>query len=135
MLIQKQSKLKIFGAAMILALILVCGTAAFAATTASPSSLKFSGQTVGTTSAPMTVTLENDQPGAMGIAQIVTSGDFAIDPSTTCPSNGRMIKSGKSCTIAVTFAPSATGARTGSLVVHGGTAIDPVTVSLSGNGT
>ncbi|HEX4293152.1 MAG TPA: choice-of-anchor D domain-containing protein [Rhizomicrobium sp.] len=100
-----------------------------------PGGLVFADQGVGTTSAPMTITLENDQPTAMGIAQIVASGDFALDPSTTCPSNGHMIKSGKSCTIAVTFAPSATGARTGSLVVHGGTAIDPVTVSLSGNGT
>lgn len=100
-----------------------------------PNALVFADQSVGTTSAPMTVTLENDQPAGMGIAQIVASGDFALDPSTTCPSNGHMIKSGQTCTIAVTFAPTATGARTGSLVVHGGTAIDPVTVSLSGNGT
>jgi len=100
-----------------------------------PNALSFADQAVGTASAPMTVTLENDQPFGMGIDQIVASGDFAVDPSTTCPSSGHMLKSGKSCTIAVTFTPTATGARGGGLVVHGGTAIDPVTVSLSGNGT
>jgi hypothetical protein len=100
-----------------------------------PNALAFPDQAVGTTSAPMTVTLENDQPTGMAISQIVASGDFAIDPSTTCPSGGHMIKSGRSCTIAVTFTPNASGARSGGLVVHGGTAIDPISVSLSGNGS
>jgi hypothetical protein len=100
-----------------------------------PNALSFPDQAVGTTSAPMTVTLENGQPTALGISEIVASGDFTLDPSTTCPSNGHMLKPGLSCTIAVTFTPTVTGARSGGLVVHGGTAIDPVTVSLSGNGS
>ena len=100
-----------------------------------PNALVFADQGVSTTSAPMSVTLENDQPAGIAISQIVASGDFAVDPSTTCPTNGHMLKSGKSCTIAVTFTPTTTGARSGGLVVHGSTAIDPVTVSLAGNGT
>jgi hypothetical protein len=100
-----------------------------------PNALVFADQGVSTTSAPMTVTLENNDTVAMAISQIVASGDFAVDPSTTCPTNGHTLKAGKSCTIAVTFTPAAPGARGGGLVVHGSTAIDPVTVSLSGNGT
>jgi hypothetical protein len=38
------------------------------------------------------------------------------------------------CNIVVTFTPSALGTRSGSITVHGGTNVDPVTVSLGGNG-
>ena len=102
---------------------------------AAPAALAFADQAVGTTSAPMLLTVTNNQGQAFKIVQAVATGDFALDPSGSCKTTGGMLKVGKSCTIAITFAPSATGARTGSLTVHGGTAISPVAVSLSGNGT
>jgi hypothetical protein len=102
---------------------------------AAPAALAFADQAVSTTSAPMILTVTNNQGQAFKIVQAVATGDFALDPSGSCKTTGGMLKVGKSCTIAVTFAPTATGARTGSLTVHGSTAISPVTVSLTGNGT
>ncbi len=102
--------------------------------TAAPGALAFGDQAAGTTSVPMLLTVTNNQEQTFKMTQVVLTGDFIRDPSGTCNANG-MLKTGRSCTIAVTFAPTATGARTGTLIIHGGTAIDPVTVSLSGNGT
>jgi hypothetical protein len=98
--------------------------------------LVFGDQGVGTTSAPLTMTVQNSLGTSMVISEIVASGDFAVDPSTTCRSGGHVLKAGMSCTVAVTFMPTASGPRTGTILVHSPTsAIDPVTTALSGTGT
>lgn len=64
------------------------------------------------------------------------TGDFAIASGGTCNlSNG--IASGASCTLNVTFAPTATGARTGSLTLYSDEPYESytATVQLSGTGT
>jgi hypothetical protein len=103
-----------------------------------PKSLTFTGRGVGTTSAPVTFTLQNSQPSALKIGQIVVTGDYALDPSTTCPVSGGNLAVNHGCKIAVTFSPQSTGQRNGSVLVHAGdpatVPIDPVSVSLSGNG-
>ncbi|HWA92482.1 MAG TPA: choice-of-anchor D domain-containing protein [Rhizomicrobium sp.] len=99
-----------------------------------PAALSFGDQQVGTASATQTIKLQNTEPHYLAIKEIVLSGDFALDPATTCPSSGKLAL-GKSCNIVVGFSPTATGARSGAVVVHGAAQIDPVSVSLSGNGT
>jgi hypothetical protein len=98
-----------------------------------PAALAFGDEAVGTGSALQTIKLQNGAPRILAIKGIAASGDFAIDPSSTCPQDGKLAM-GKSCNIVVQFTPTAAGARTGSLVVHGATEIDPVAVALGGNG-
>lgn len=96
-----------------------------------PDMLAFADQGVGTTSAAKTITLTNSQTRYLVIKEVVVTGDFAKDASSTC---GAKLAIGKSCTIAVTFTPTGTGARAGTLTIHGGTEISPVSIPLAGNG-
>jgi len=100
-----------------------------------PATLSFGDQQVSTTSAPQTLLFRNSQRHYFTASQIVVTGDFALDPSTTCPVHGGKVLKGSTCNIVVTFTPTATGTRNGTVLVHGGTNVDPVTVPLSGNGT
>lgn len=101
-----------------------------------PTALTFADQTEGTASAPQAVVLTNAQLVPMSIEQIGVTGDFAIDPSSTCKTGSKhQVAMGASCNIAVKFAPATTGVRTGSLTVHGSATVSPYSVSLSGNGT
>jgi len=103
--------------------------AAAPAASLSNASLTFVSQTVGTTSATQTVTLTNTGglPLTIGAAQVTE--DFA--ESNNCPST---LASLAICTFSVTFTPTATGARVGSLAITDGAANSPQTVALSGTG-
>jgi hypothetical protein len=96
-----------------------------------PSSLTFAAQRVGTTSASQTITLTNTGASTLSVTSIVASSDFVVqgNPCTDpLPLNG-------SCSINVAFAPTATGARTGSLTVTNNASNSPQVASLSGTGT
>ena len=99
-----------------------------------PGSLTFGNQIVGTTSSPQTVTLTNPLNGAatvaLGIRSIETDGDFRV-VQTTC---GSSLPAGASCTVSVAFAPTATGSRTGRLIVIDNAPISLSLVPLSGSG-
>jgi hypothetical protein len=94
---------------------------------ANPGALAFGNQTINTTSAAMTITLTNMfnavEPFALGI----NSRDFA--QTNNCPA---VLVAGASCTISVTFTPSATGTRGGTLSIGGND--DVVDVHLNGIG-
>jgi hypothetical protein len=94
-----------------------------------PASLVFTGQAVQTTSAPQTVTLTNTGGANLAISSISTSGDFS--QNNTC---GASIGAGASCAILVTFAPTATGPRVGTLTISDNAANSPQTISLTGTG-
>ncbi|MBV9991840.1 MAG: choice-of-anchor D domain-containing protein [Alphaproteobacteria bacterium] len=98
---------------------------------AAPAALSFPETAQGNVSAPLTVRLTNGRGVAEPIREIVIGGDFARDASSTCVA-GTRLKPGGSCNIAVTFAPTGSGTRTGSLVVHGQSVEDPASISLSG---
>jgi hypothetical protein len=98
--------------------------------TVTPASADYGNQKVGTTSAPKTFTLANNQNATLSNIMISTSGDFAVSP-TTCSTT---LAAYKSCTISVTFTPKATGTRTGSLIVSDSANNSPQTSSLSGTG-
>jgi hypothetical protein len=93
-----------------------------------PSALNFGSVATGVTSAAQTVTVSNPTGSAASVSSIATTGDFA--QTNTC---GSSIAANSSCTVSVTFHPTATGSRTGTLTVNAGGVTN--TVSLSGTGT
>ena len=103
--------------------------------TLSPPSLSFGSVMVGSTSSPQTVTVTNI---GTATASFVTPFGFAIGGPNSADfeeqsSCGTSLAPKASCTVAVTFKPTATGARTGSFVVRQGAA--SVHIPLSGTGT
>lgn len=98
----------------------------------SPSTLTFASQDEGTTSSPQAVTLSNRGQEALTVPSIVPSGDFS--QSDNC---GGSVAVGSSCTIEVTFTPTQTGIRTGTLTIsdnNHGISTSQQAVSLTGTG-
>ncbi|MEC3996613.1 discoidin domain-containing protein [Actinacidiphila sp. DG2A-62] len=96
--------------------------------TANPSALSFGSVATGSTSAAQNVTVSNPTGSAAAVSSVAATGDFA--QTNTC---GSSIPANGSCTVSVTFKPTAAGARTGTLTVNAGGTTS--TVSLSGTGT
>jgi hypothetical protein len=94
----------------------------------SSSSLTFPGQMINTKSTSQIVTVTNSGSGAVTISNIATTGDFA--QTNNCPST---LNPSASCVAFVTFTPTATGTRTGSLVITDNAGSQ--TVTLTGSGT
>ncbi|MGB9072202.1 MAG: choice-of-anchor D domain-containing protein [Terriglobales bacterium] len=93
------------------------------------SSLSFSALTVGTTSSAQTITVTNSGNGALTVASVLATGDFAqTNNCTTVAANGG------TCAIEVTFTPTSSGTRTGTLTLADSAADSPQLVSLTGSG-
>ncbi|NUP47876.1 MAG: choice-of-anchor D domain-containing protein, partial [Catenulispora sp.] len=99
------------------------------AVSATPSSVTFGNQTLGSTSSAQTVTVRNTGGAAATGVSVSTSGDYA--QTNTC---GTSIAAGASCTVSVTFTPTAAGTRSGTLSIASNAAGSPATVALSGTG-
>jgi hypothetical protein len=95
----------------------------------SPASLTFSGQALGTSSAAQTVTLTNTGTAPLSVSSIKITGDFA--QTNNCPAT---LASNTSCAASITFAPTATGSRSGTLTFTDNASNSPQAVSLSGSG-
>ncbi|MDX6209176.1 MAG: hypothetical protein QOE24_1567, partial [Frankiales bacterium] len=91
---------------------------------ASPSSLSFTSNAVGTSSAAQPVTVSNTGSAAATISSVSTTAGFG--QTNNC---GTSVAAGASCTVNVTYTPTASGTTTGTLNVNGS---NPVSVSLSG---
>ena len=113
------------------------GVAAAPAVTLAPASLGFGQQPVGTSSSPQDVTLTNSGTAALTITSVgidgANTGDFS--QTNACPLAPSTLAAGASCTISVTFGPTAAGARSASLSVADDATGSPHTVALSGTGT
>ena len=96
----------------------------------SPASLTFPAQLVGTSSSAQSVTLSNTGSAALSITSITTSGDFS--QTNTC---GSSLAASASCTLSVTFKPTATGTRTGAVTITDNAKPATQSVSLTGTGT
>jgi hypothetical protein len=96
----------------------------------SPTSLDFGGQLVTTTSAAKMITLKNNGNATLNLMPIASSGDFA--ETNTC---GATLAAAMSCSISVTFTPTATGARNGAITITDDANGSPQTVPLTGTGT
>lgn len=105
------------------------GVAATPGATLSPSSLDFGGAVVDSTTSAKTVTLSNGGNTQLAITSITASSGFA--ESDDCAGT---VDAGKSCSINVTFKPTAAGAISGTLTVNDNASTGSQTVSLSGTG-
>jgi len=110
------------------------GTGTAPAVSLFPASLIFSSLAVGSTSSAQTITLTNTGTAALTIASVAltgtNTGDFA--QSNTC---GSSVAASGTCTISVTFKPSAAGTRTASVSITDNATGSPQTVVLTGSAT
>jgi len=97
--------------------------------TLSPSSLTFPAQTVGTTSNAQSVTLSNTGDAILSIASIAASGDSS--QTNNC---GSSVAVNATCSLSVTFSPTAGGTRTGAVTLTDGATGSPQTVTIAGIG-
>ncbi len=99
----------------------------------SPASLTFASTTVGSASAVQAVTLTNSGTAPLtGIAVSVTGTNSADYTQTNAC--GTSVAAAASCTITVTFKPTASGTRNASISIADNATGSPQTVSLSGTG-
>jgi len=105
----------------------VCGFPATQALAVQPSVLTFENQSVGTTSASLPVTALNAATASATIDSINASGAFA--QTNNC---GTSLGTDGTCTINVTFTPTASGVTTGVLTIPSDEPGSPNTVTLVG---
>lgn len=105
------------------------GTGVSLAVSVSPISLNVGHQLVGTTSPAQPVTLTNNGSQALTITSIVASAGFA--EANNC---GTSLAAGASCTINVTFTPSASGTFTGTITITDNAPGSPQSVVVTGAG-
>jgi hypothetical protein len=95
-----------------------------------PRELKFANQGIDTTSPAQSVTLTSAGVAPLAITSIASSGDFA--ETNDC---GSSLSIEKTCTVDVTFAPTADGVRSGMLSFTDNASVVPEALILSGTGT
>jgi phospholipase C len=93
--------------------------------------INFGNQAVGTTSAPVSVTVKNTWTGAITVGSIITIGDYTIQ-ANTC---GTSIAAGVACKVSVTFTPQKIGVDNGVLDFNDNDTASPQQVVLEGTGT
>jgi hypothetical protein len=96
----------------------------------SPTSLGFAAQLVGTSSPPQKVTLTNAGNETLTITSLKITGNFS--ETNNC---GSSLAAGLSCTITVTFKPTAPNTRTGGITITDNATGSPQSVVLTGIGT
>lgn len=94
----------------------------------SASSLNFGAVVVGASSV-QTVTLTNPAQSPLDISSIQAGGDYS--QTNTC---GSVVNAGASCTISVTFTPSALGTSVGTVTLTDTGLGSPQTITLTGTG-
>lgn len=95
----------------------------------SPTSLTFAAQTVGTTSPAKTITIKNVTATTVALGTIAASAPFA--QTNTC---GKSILGNASCTISVTYTPTAKGTQSGTTRVTAADFLSPFSNKLTGTG-
>jgi Abnormal spindle-like microcephaly-assoc'd, ASPM-SPD-2-Hydin/Beta-propeller repeat len=105
------------------------GTGVAGAAQLSASNLTFSALTVGTMGSAQTITVTNSGNGALTVAGIQATGDFA--QTNNCAS---VAANSGTCTIQVTFTPTSSGTRSGTLTLTDSAVNSPQLVSLTGSG-
>ena len=95
----------------------------------SPASLNFGSLTLGA-SASASLTLANTGTAPITSIVLAVTGDYSISG----PCAVATLAVGESCSVTVTFTPTAAGARTGTLTVTSSDASSPAAVPLTGTG-
>jgi sugar lactone lactonase YvrE len=107
------------------------GTGATA--TMTPTKLTFATQAVATTSAAQVVTVTNGGKETLNINTIIFTGTNNGDFSQTTTCSSTVLPAG-TCTISVTFLPTAGGSRTASLTLNDSAGDSPQSINLFGTG-
>lgn len=100
--------------------------------TPSANSLSFGNTLVGSTSSAQTATLTNTGNASVTISQVTAAGTGFTATAVATPLT---LTTGQSVSVSASFAPTATGAATGSLTVVSNATNSPTTIALSGTGT
>ncbi|TCO56038.1 choice-of-anchor D domain-containing protein [Actinocrispum wychmicini] len=94
----------------------------------SPSGLSFSATVVGNTTPAQTVTVTNTGTTSATISGVSTTGDFSQT------NNCATLAVHATCTVSVTFKPTTTGTRNGSMTINSNANNSPTATSLTGSG-
>ena len=97
--------------------------------TLSPSLLKFASTQVNSTARSLNATLTNYGTGTVNISSVVASGDYT--QTNTC---GASLGPGTSCQITVSFTPTTTGVRYGTITIQDSDYASPHVLNLTGFG-
>jgi hypothetical protein len=104
--------------------------------TLNPTSINFGSVTVGQTSPVLTTTLTNTGNASLTITNdSLSAGDFSWGGQGTCNSVNNTLAPGASCLFSAKFTPTATGTRTGTIMIYSTASDSTVTLPLSGIGT
>ena len=100
--------------------------------TVAPTSLNFNSVLVGST-ATVNLEITNSGSSPATLTSFSAAGDYAV-AAGTCPPPAATLASGATCTLQITFAPTQSGTRTGTLSIASSATSAPLTVSLTGVG-
>jgi hypothetical protein len=95
-----------------------------------PATLVFPSTQIGTSSLAQTVTLANQGNTSLDISSIQVTGDFG--QTNNCLA---ALAAGASCTLSITFTPTAAGSRAGTVAIRDSATGSPHAVALSGAGS
>ena len=104
--------------------------------TFSPTSLSFAARDIGTTSAPQSIVITNTGTAGLFINSAATRGANPLDftqVSDGC--SGLTLAPGSSCSVSITFSPTATGTRSATFILTDNAPASPQTVPITGTGT
>jgi hypothetical protein len=109
------------------------GASVAAPLTVAPTALDFGTVAVGT-SDQLGVTVTNTSATPITFISATTDAAAYSVGEGTCPADGSTLAAGASCTLDVTFAPTASGTSTGTLTLATDATQLPLTVALTGTG-
>jgi len=112
------------------------GTTGAPAVTFSPTSLTFGAQAIGTTSAPQSITVMNTGTAGLFINSAATKGANPLDFTQVDDGcSGLTLPAGTSCSVSITFSPTASGTRSATFILTDNAANSPQTVPITGSAT
>ena len=102
----------------------------YALVSLNPSVISFPSQAIGTTSAPSNVTLTNNETVTLNISGISVAAPFS--QTNTC---GTSLGAGQSCTVSVSFSPTAVQYYAANVTVTDDAPNSPQLLAVNGNGS
>jgi hypothetical protein len=111
------------------------GTTAAPAVAFAPTSLTFGARAIGTTSAPQSITITNTGSAGLFVNSAATRGANPLDFTQVDDGcSGLTLAPGTSCSVAITFSPTASGARSATFILTDNAPNSPQTVPITGTG-